>query len=228
MTVKGLFSMGCLGFLLGSFLNLMRYRVVTMLTLHTRPHRSLPYYLWLKLQGHTQIHRYSPILEVVTAFCAIVLAYCFSGHTTQLIAALILSCGLLVLSVIDIEHLLLPNLILYPLWTLGLICSLFHVFVDPITALLGSSIAYLSLWLLAALYYRITRRVGLGEGDIKLFGMLGAWLGWAVLPTILLIAALSGTVFAIGWIVLKKHNYHTPIPFGPFLAMGGWLSLLAV
>lgn len=168
------------------------------------------------------------LLEVLSSASAMVLAWYVPKADFSLLAALILSWGLLVLSFIDRSYLLIPNIILWPLWGLGVVFNLFSVLVDPITSILGASVGYMSLWLVATIYHSITGRIGLGQGDIKLLGLIGTWLGIEVLFQVLLIASIAGIGFAGGLLFFKKQPYHTPISFGPFLALGGWLELFTV
>jgi len=167
-----------------------------------------------------------PVWESVYAVCTVFVIWRFSQWDIPLISALLFTWSVLALALIDIKYLILPDFILGPLWRLGFILSLFGVFVDFLPALLGSGIAYGSLRLLAGAYYRITGRTGLGQGDVKFVGMLGAWLGYAPLLSVLLLASLVSLLAGLVWIRVSKHTYHTPIPFGPFLALGGWLHLL--
>lgn len=169
-------------------------------------------------------YRY-PLLEIITVIISVFVAYHY-GLTWQLLAALIFSWGLLALTFIDLEQQLLPDVIVLPLLWLGLLLTIPTYFTDSVSAILGAVSGYVILWLIAWIFHRITKRVGMGNGDFKLLAMLGAWLGWQMLPFVLLVAALLGSMVGISLIVLKKQSRSAPIPFGPFLAFAGWLALM--
>lgn len=166
-----------------------------------------------------------PIIEVITALLSMICAYRF-GLSWQLFAALILTWSLLTLSIIDWEHQLLPDDITFPLLWLGLIFNMQHLFTDLKSALLGVIVGYLFLWSVYWLFKFITHKEGMGYGDFKLLAMLGAWLGWAALPAIILISSFLGAITGISLIALKRHSREQPFPFGPFLALAGWITLL--
>lgn len=166
-----------------------------------------------------------PILETLSAVLSIVVAVQF-GINWQLIAGLIFTWGLLSLTFIDLEHELLPDVITLPLLWLGLLLNLFNVFTDIHSAVIGAVSGYISLWLVAWIFQRITGKVGMGHGDFKLFALIGAWTGWQLLPFIILISSVLGSIIGIILILLKKQDRQTPIPFGPYLILAGWLGLL--
>jgi len=170
------------------------------------------------------------LFEIVSILCSMTLVWYFSIKQSILpiIWALIFTWGLLMLSYIDCYYLMIPNFITGPLWLLGILANITSgCFASSMqSALLGSYIAYSSLWLITTAYWLLTRRIGLGGGDIKLFGVLGAWLGIEALPFVLWIASSTGLCSAITWLLLSKKDYHTPIPFGPFLAVAGFIYLL--
>ena len=138
---------------------------------------------------------------------------------------------LIALTVIDIDHQILPDdLTLSILW-LGLLLSLGHtdassVPVDPKSAIIGAIAGYLSLWCVYWLFKLVTGKEGMGYGDFKLFAALGAWLGWQMLPLIILLSAFTGAVVGITLIVVKGRDKNIPIPFGPYLAAAGWIALM--
>jgi leader peptidase (prepilin peptidase) / N-methyltransferase len=132
----------------------------------------------------------------------------------------------MILSVIDGLSLLLPDFIVLPALWLGLILNSFHVFVNPSSAILGAAVGYLSLLLFAWVFKQLRGIDGLGRGDCKMLAMLGAWLGWQNLPLTLGIAALIGLVFGLIFITINKKRITTKIPFGPFLAIAGWVVLI--
>jgi leader peptidase (prepilin peptidase) / N-methyltransferase len=164
-------------------------------------------------------------IELITCLSSSLVAYRFN-MSVQMAMALFLTWGLIVLSGIDLEQSLLPDVLVLPLLWLGLIVNAFHMFTTPESAILGASLAYLSLWLLAKSFYYFTKREGMGQGDFKCFALLGAWLGWCALIYILLIASLLGLLVACILLIKRKNNFHSALPFGPYLAVAGWLVLL--
>ncbi|KOR28598.1 methyltransferase, partial [Achromatium sp. WMS3] len=109
---------------------------------------------------------------------------------------------------------------------IGLLVNTGSLFTDPISAILGATLGYMSFWSLFQLFYILTGKQGMGYGDFKLLAMLGAWLGWQSLPQIILLSSCTGAIIGIMMIVLGKHQQDKPIPFGPYLAIAGWMSLL--
>jgi leader peptidase (prepilin peptidase)/N-methyltransferase len=101
-----------------------------------------------------------------------------------------------------------------------------HLFIEPKTAIVGALGGYLSLWSIYHLFRLITGKEGMGYGDFKLLAALGAWLGWKMLPIIIMMSAVVGAVTGIMLIVTKRHERSTPIPFGPYLAAAGWIAML--
>jgi leader peptidase (prepilin peptidase)/N-methyltransferase len=136
-------------------------------------------------------------------------------------------------SVIDIDHQIIPDSISLPFVWLGLLLSLFHpmpgsevLFVDPKTAIVGALAGYLSLWSIYQLFRLMTGKEGMGYGDFKLLAVLGAWLGWQMLPLIILLSAVVGAAVGITMIIVQRHDRNIPIPFGPYLAAAGWIAML--
>jgi len=113
-----------------------------------------------------------------------------------------------------------------PMVWVGLLLSLSLVFVDPATSIIGAAAGYLSLWCVFQLFKLITGKEGMGFGDFKLLAVLGAWFGWKMLPVIILLSSLAGAVIGISLIMLKQQNKDKPIPFGPYLAIAGWVAML--
>lgn len=185
-------------------------------------------YCWLKGKcAHCQkpISFYYLLVELLSAVITVVTAWQF-GLGWPLLAALIFSWSLLALTFIDLEHQILPDNITLPLLWLGLFVTIPGFFADSHSAILGAVLGYGVLWLIAWLFQVITKKIGMGHGDFKLFALLGAWLGWQLLPLTLLVATLLGSAVGISLIAIKKQSRHTPIPLGPFLALAGWLALL--
>lgn len=166
-----------------------------------------------------------PSVELLSAVMAAAVAWHF-GATVQTVAALVLTWSLVALTFIDLDHQLLPDDITLPVLWLGLGLSLFGVFVDANTSIIGALAGYLSLWSVYQLFRLVTGKEGMGHGDFKLLALLGAWLGWQALPVVIILSSLVGAVVGISLIVLRGHDRAAPIPFGPYLAAAGWLAML--
>lgn len=167
-----------------------------------------------------------PLTEVATALLSILVAYRF-GVTWQAFAALIFTWSLIALTLIDFREQLLPDDITLPLLWLGLLLNSQSLFVSLPDALYGAIAGYLFLWSVYWLFKLLTHKEGMGYGDFKLLAMLGAWLGWQMLPIIVLLSSIVGVIVGLSLIASKRLTRDQPIPFGPYLAMAGWLSLMA-
>jgi leader peptidase (prepilin peptidase)/N-methyltransferase len=166
-----------------------------------------------------------PLVEAITAISGVIVILHFGWNFTAL-AALIFTWTLITLSFIDFqEHILPDNITLTLLWV-GLLLNCTNYFTTPINAILGAVIAYSSLWTVATLFKIIRKKDGMGNGDFKLFACVGAWLGASALLTILLIAVLSCLIVSILLLVMRKMKKEQPVPFGPFIALGAFLTLL--
>jgi leader peptidase (prepilin peptidase)/N-methyltransferase len=199
--------------------------------------QNIPVVSWLLLGGKCANCRASisvryPIVEFATAVLSTAVAMHFGWHW-QTLAALLFTWALISLTVIDLDHTLLPDVITIPLLWLGLLSSLFwHAGLktpaptDPSSAILGAACGYLLLWTVYWAFKLATGKEGMGYGDFKLLGALGAWMGWQMLPLILLLSAFSGAVIGITLILLRGRDRNVPIPFGPYLAAAGWIALL--
>lgn len=173
-----------------------------------------------------------PIIEMLTAIMTAVVAWRF-GFGWEAAAAISMTWTLIAISVIDLDHLIIPDSISLPLIWAGLLLSLFHdavsaeiLFIDSRTAIVGGLAGYLSLWSIYHLFRLLTGKEGMGYGDFKLLAALGAWLGWQMLPLIILLSALVGATVGISLVVFKRQHRSVPIPFGPFLAAAGWIAML--
>lgn len=185
-------------------------------------------YLWLKGQCrncHQKISVRYPFVEVFTAITSVIVAYHF-GLSLHTLWALILVWSLIALAIIDFEHTILPDSITLPFLWIGLFINTFETFTTANYAILGAIVGYLSLWTIYWVFKLLTHKDGMGYGDFKLLAMLGAWLGWQALPLIILIASFLGSIMGISLILLKKKDKNSAIPFGPFLAIGGYSALL--
>lgn len=166
-----------------------------------------------------------PFVEIGTALLFLFAAMHF-GPTLQTIAALGFTGMLVALAGIDIDHQLLPDdLTLFLLWA-GLFVSLFGVFVDPVSSIIGALAGYLSLWSIYHAFRLLTGKEGMGYGDFKLMAAMGAWMGWQMLPLIILLASLAGAVVGLALIAINRHKKSQPMPFGPYIAAAGWIALL--
>ena len=188
---------------------------------------NVPLLSWLALRGRCRyckapISAQYPLVEALTLIASAVIAWKF-GLSGQLFAGLLLTWTLIAAAGIDARTQLLPDQLTVPLMWLGLLISLLPIFVDPVTAIIGAAIGYLSLWSVFWLFKLVTGKEGMGYGDFKLLAALGAWMGAMSLLPIILMSSLFGAV--IGSIVLAKRGQDrsTPIPFGPFIAIAGWV-----
>jgi leader peptidase (prepilin peptidase)/N-methyltransferase len=254
-----------LGLLVGSFLNVVVYRLPKMMLRdwktqarevlelppepqaetfnlilpHSRcPHCShkirawenLPVVSYLFLGGKCSsckapISKRYPLVELACGVLSAFVAWHF-GFGWQAGAVLVLSWGLLSMSLIDADHQLLPDAIVLPLLWLGLIVNAFGLFTTLTDALWGAVAGYLVLWAVFWVFKLLTGKDGMGYGDFKLLAMLGAWGGWQILPLTIMLSSIVGAV--LGLILLRVRNVQTstPIPFGPYLAIAGWIALL--
>lgn len=172
----------------------------------------------------------APIGRLLFIVLACVAVTCWAGlhfgYGWKALTILPLCWGLLALSIIDFEHMLLPDVLIFPLLWLGLIFNTFELFSTLESAVWGVVAGYVLLWGLRAFSRRLTGRFGVGLGDVKLLALLGAWGGWQALPIILLAASVVGSCVTLVLIVTGRAERQTPIPFGPFLALAGWVALL--
>ena len=196
---------------------------------------NIPILSYILLKGcctqcGTKISVFYPFIETTTVILSLVVAWVF-GPSWQLLFALPITWTLLALSVIDINHKLLPDSITLPLMWAGLLASLFQIggdviFTNVSSSVIGAAAGYLSLWGTYQVFKLMTGKEGIGYGDFKLLGALGAWLGWQLLPLIIMLSAGVGAVIGTTMIVLGQNSRETPIPFGPYLAVAGWMALL--
>ncbi|HWV15898.1 MAG TPA: A24 family peptidase [Cellvibrio sp.] len=267
----GLVSAGIIGLLVGSFLNVVIYRIPKMLEREWReqcveflgeeniaagarpakgnkfnlvtpnstcphcnhkikPWENIPVVSYLFLRGKcssckSPISLRYPIIELVTGLLSVVAIYTFGANYTGL-ACLVFTWCLIALTMIDIDTKLLPDNITLPLLWLGLIANYFGLFTSLESAVWGAIGGYLSLWSVYWLFKMLTGKEGMGYGDFKLLGALGAWLGWQMLLQIILLSSLVGAVIGISMIVMRGRDRNIPIPFGPYLAIAGWIALM--
>lgn len=167
-----------------------------------------------------------PLVELLSAGMSCAIAIHF-GWSLQTLAGMSLTWALISLSFIDYDTQFLPDDITLPFLWLGIICNMFGLFTDIFSSLFGAILGYLSLWSIYIIFKFITGKEGMGYGDFKLLSMLGAWLGWQMLPLIIILSSFVGAAVGVGLILFRGHKKSQPIPFGPYLAMAGWIALIA-
>lgn len=188
---------------------------------------NIPLFSWLVLRGKCRhckapISAQYPLVELLTAVLALASVWHF-GFGWQGFGAALLSCFLIALSGIDLRTRLLPDQLTLPLLWLGLIASTDNLYMISKPAVLGAVAGYVSLWSVWWLFKQITGKEGMGHGDFKLLAAIGAWVGLnGILPTIL-ISSLVGAIIGSIWLAAKGRDRATPIPFGPYLAIAGWI-----
>jgi len=165
------------------------------------------------------------MVELITSILSVLVAIQF-GFTLACVGALCLTWVLIALTLIDFDTQLLPDQIVLPLVWVGLILNYCNLYTSLESAVLGAIFGYMSLWTIFQTFKLLTKKEGMGFGDFKLFAALGAWLGVASLPAILMLASLIGSAYGLSMIVFGGQNSQKPIAFGPYLAIGGWLFLM--
>ena len=195
-----------------------------------RPLENIPILSYLLLRGRcsacgARISLRYPLIEGLTALLSLIVVMNF-GLSWQAVAALALTWGLIALAAIDYDTQLLPDSITIPLLWAGLLLSLFGLFTDSPSAIIGAAAGYLLLWVVFHLFRLATGKEGMGYGDFKLLALFGAWFGWQCLPQIILLSTLAGALVGILLILSGRHERGVPMPFGPFLAIAGWICLI--
>ncbi|NMH66964.1 prepilin peptidase [Shewanella salipaludis] len=195
-----------------------------------KPWHNLPIIGWLMLQGkcascQSPISPRYPLVELIAGLLISVLAWHF-GPSGQFLFASLLTFALIALTGIDLDEMLLPDQITLPLLWLGLMLNLQGQFATATDALIGAAAGYLSLWSVFWLFKLLTGKEGMGYGDFKLLAVFGAWLGWQMLPLVILLSSLVGALVGISLIVTKRLDQSNPIPFGPYIAAAGWIALV--
>ena len=190
---------------------------------------NIPIVSWLALRGRcshcgTPISARYPLVELATALLFLACAWTF-GPTLQTVAAMLLCAVLVALTGIDLDTQLLPDQLTLPLLWMGLLLNIFGLFARLPDAVIGAAVGYLTLWSVYWLFKLITGREGMGYGDFKLLGALGAWFGWQALPMLLLVSSVVGAVVGIAVLVVQNKGRNTAIAFGPYLAIAGLITL---
>ena len=167
-----------------------------------------------------------PTVELITGLVFAACVWRF-GVSWEAGFGLVFSAFLIAMSGIDLRTTYLPDQLTYPLLWLGLLLSLISLYVDPTSAILGATAGYLSLWSVYWLFKLVTGKEGMGYGDFKLLAALGAWCGIKAVLPILLIASLVGAIIGSAWLLIKGKDRATQIPFGPYLAIAGWIQFVS-
>ena len=196
---------------------------------------NIPVLSWILLRGRcascgAAISVRYPIVEAFTGLLSVIVAWHF-GPTWATPAALVLTWFLIALSLIDLDTQYLPDGLTLPLVWLGLLLALVEpggmpVFADLRSSVIGAAAGYLSLWSVYQIFRLATGKEGMGYGDFKLLAALGAWLGWQLLPLVIVLSAAVGSVVGVALILTGQRSRQAEIPFGPYLAGAGWIALL--
>ncbi len=194
-----------------------------------RAYENIPIVSYMFLRGRCGACRAPisiryPIVEAVSGVVAAYIGWRF-GLTLAMVGALLFAWSLVALTAIDIDTQLLPDDITLPLLWLGLLMNLTGVYTPLSSAVIGAAAGYLALWAVYWLFKIATGKEGMGYGDFKLLSAIGAWLGWKMLPIVILLSSLVGAIVGIALIVFTRHGRNTPIPFGPYLAAAGLIAL---
>jgi leader peptidase (prepilin peptidase) / N-methyltransferase len=199
--------------------------------------QNIPLVSWLVLRGRcasckAPISARYPLVELATGVLSAWVAWHF-GFGMPAVCGLLVTWSLIALTGIDIDHQLLPDNITLPLMWAGLIAAVAvgpvlgaALPVSPKDAIIGAAAGYISLWLVFHAFKLVTGKEGMGYGDFKLFAALGAWLGWKMLPLVIILSAATGAVLGILMILLRGRDRSAPMPFGPYLAGAGWLAMI--
>lgn len=195
-----------------------------------KPQYNLPIISYIVLKGRcvacgNPISKRYPFIEALTAVLSIIVSVHF-GFGLPCFFALLLTWSLVALCFIDIDHHLLPDAISQPLLWIGLLLSLFNVYTDSQSSIMGAVSGYVSLRLFYHIFKFLTGKEGMGFGDFKLFALFGAWLGWQFLPQIIFISSTLGAISGITMVLFSKRDANIPIPFGPYLGLAGWIALI--
>jgi leader peptidase (prepilin peptidase)/N-methyltransferase len=197
--------------------------------------QNIPIISYLLLKGkcsgcaesgkETKISIRYPLVELATGLLSLALLIKFPW-SIQLAAMLVFTWSLVAMTMIDIDHQILPDTMTLSLMWLGLLLNIDHTFVDLQSAVIGAIAGYLSLWSVFWLFKLATGKDGMGFGDFKLLAALGAWFGWQFLPMIILLSSIVGAVVGIAGILIMGRDKNIPIPFGPYLAAAGWIAAM--
>jgi len=190
---------------------------------------NVPLISYLALRGKcagckARISPRYPLVEALTGVLSGYIAWRY-GFTWQTLALLVFVWSMIALAFIDLDTFYLPDDITLPLVWAGLLANMGGLFVDLQSAVIGAIAGYLALWMVFWGYKLATGKDGMGYGDFKLLAAIGAWLGWKMLPVVILLSSLVGAIVGISLIVFARHGRNVPIPFGPYLVLGGLIAL---
>ncbi len=191
---------------------------------------NIPVLSYLALGGkcascRTPIPLQYPLVEIATALLSMLVAYQY-GFSWQTLGLLVFTWTLIALFMIDAQTMLLPDDLTYPLLWVGLLLNMNGWFVPLADSVLGAVFGYLSLWSIYHLFKLLTGKEGMGYGDFKLLAALGAWGGWQILPFVIFASSAFGALFGIAWMLIKRNGQSLPMPFGPWLAMAGFVAMI--
>lgn len=195
-----------------------------------RAHENIPLISWLVLRGRcsackARISPRYPIIELLTAALFVITIWHF-GPNLQGMTALVLTAVLIALAGIDIDHQLLPDNMTVPLMWAGILISFWSIHIGLAASVIGAIAGYLSLWSIYHLFRLLTGKEGMGYGDFKLLAALGAWMGWQMLPLIVLLSSVVGAVVGLTLMGTGRLKKDKPMPFGPFIAAAGWIAMI--
>ena len=195
-----------------------------------RAHENIPLISYLVLGGKCssckgRISARYPLVEFATALSFLIVIWHF-GPSVQGLSALVLTSFLIAMTGIDIDHQLLPDNLTIPLMWLGIVLSFWAVHADLESSVIGAIGGYLFLWGIYHLFRLLTGKEGMGYGDFKLMAALGAWLGWEMLPLIILLSSVVGAVAGLTLMATGRLQKDKPMPFGPFIAAAGWIAMI--
>jgi len=195
-----------------------------------KPWQNIPVLSYVLLKGacancKVKISPRYPIIEATTALLGALVFWHFGADAQTLFGLVFLWC-LICLTMIDVDHYLLPDSITLPLMWLGIFANLFGTYTTLDSSVIGAIAGYLSLWLVYWAFKLATGKEGMGYGDFKLLAALGAWMGWEYLPLIILLSSAVGALLGVGAIVLLGRDRAKPLPFGPYLAVAGFIAFI--
>jgi leader peptidase (prepilin peptidase)/N-methyltransferase len=195
-----------------------------------KPWHNIPVLSYLVLRGKCAYCKIAisiryPLVELLCCFASVYVAWRF-GVTWQTVVALLFTWIVISLTFIDLDHQLLPDELTLTLLWVGLLASIFSLFTPSHDAIIGASAGYIVFAVTQWLFKLITGKIGMGQGDYKFLAALGACLGWQQLPIIILLASVIGLIFGLTHLIIKHQFKSMPLPFGPYLAFAGWISLI--
>ncbi len=197
---------------------------------HLKPWHNIPVLSFLVLGGKcayckAKISLRYPLVELLSCIASVYVALRF-GISWQLVGALLFTWILIALTFIDLDYYLLPDQLTLLLLWIGLLASIYAIFTSSHNAIIGAISGYLVFAVIQFLFKLATGKTGMGQGDYKFLAALGAFLGWQQLPIIILLASFIGVIFGLTHMLIKRQLKSIPLPFGPYLAVAGWISLM--